>query len=812
MKKRSFIILLSMFMLIAFSNLHVDAAANTVYVSTPNELVNALEDSYIEQIVFEKNITIDQSYIQIAIASKSIKKIINGNGFSFTTNNIQLSSGPGLYFNNLKDSLISIESAGSITVDHVINSSIKNTRFTNTFTIKNSQLKDTIINGAEEIKIFDSVVENTSLSGPFYPWVLSNVTLIDSPLAVSSAGSTLENIKIVSSKPEITPLLLSGNIKKLNNISIKTAGKYGMVVNGGTLILEGQTFIQDATQSAISLLQGNLYIQGSIHQVGNAYTIQTTRENVFKTQVHDLYGGLKRSQDSNLVSYYNTDDRVGEEPALPNVDNMIPVELKPVTFLKQDYNEIVGQTDRDDIIIMMKDGNGETSRTRPDRYGEYSFTLSNQPVGSTVFIYAFSPDGNQSKVQKFTIDNIASKVPLNVSSIYESDKAVTGKTSPNAQVFVNKEGSVIGSGKADSEGFFNFKLASIKVKDNLEIYAQDTFGNNSVILNKIVDSPFIYTEKMSSETAVTGTVTSETPVKVEALVKGKPVGTSTSSKGKPFAIKIPKYPSGTAVEVTGYDGDRKIKKVVKINDLTPPPAPVISTVDDNDTIVKGKTEKFAAIKLYLNNHYTKSTTSDKDGKFAFNVSKQKAGTAIKVTATDKANNTSIKVIQVIDKTPPKVPTVSTVDDNDTTVKGKTEKFALIKLYLNNKYYKRTTSDKNGNFTFKVSKQKAGTVIKVTATDKANNTSMKVIKVIDKTPPKVPSVNKLTYKTKIVTGKSEKGATIYIYKGKTKLGKTVVDHKGYFKITIKSQKHGTTLTLFVKDKAGNISKKKYIKVS
>ena len=83
---------------------------------------------------------------------------------------------------------------------------------------------------------------------------------------------------------------------------------------------------------------------------------------------------------------------------------------------------------------------------------------------------------------------------------------------------------------------------------------------------------------------------------------------------------------------------------------------------------------------------------------------------------------------------------------------------------------------------------------------------------DFTAPAIPSVNKVTYKSTIVTGKAEIGSTVYVYNGKKFVSKAVADTKGNYKIKIKTQKKRTTLTIFTLDKAGNKSSSVTIKVN
>jgi uncharacterized protein len=166
-----------------------------------------------------------------------------------------------------------------------------------------------------------------------------------------------------------------------------------------------------------------------------------------------------------------------------------------------------------------------------------------------------------------------------------------------------------------------------------------------------------------------------------------------------------------------------------------------------------------------------------------------------------------------DFTAPATPTVNQVTDKTPYVSGKSEARSTVKLYVNGKYQKSTVADKNGNYKFSISKQRAGSEIEVTATDKDGNVSTaRIVKVIDKTSPASPSVNKVTHQTIYVTGKAEKGATVYVYKGKSYISKAVADSKGSFKVKIKVQKKGTSLTIFTKDKAGNKSNSRSVKVN
>nr|WP_242486820.1 Ig-like domain-containing protein [Peribacillus sp. TH16] len=277
--------------------------------------------------------------------------------------------------------------------------------------------------------------------------------------------------------------------------------------------------------------------------------------------------------------------------------------------------------------------------------------------------------------------------------------------------------------------------------------------------------------------------------------------------------KIIAKKEGTAtITVTTEDGIKTASCTVVIKDVTAPSIPTVNTVYDNATVITGKAESDAKVYATVGSKKIGETIA-KNGQYTIKIAKQKAGTTIVVYAKDTSGNKSgSKTVKVIDKTAPSIPTVNNVYDNATVIIGKAESNAKVYATVGSKKIGETTA-KNGQYTIKIAKQKAGTTIVVYAKDPSGNKSgSKKVKVIDKTAPSVPTVNKITSKTVTVTGKGEKGASIYIYNGSKKIGQGIVDSRGNFKVKIKAQKKGSTLKVYAQDKSGNKSKSKTVKVS
>ena len=176
---------------------------------------------------------------------------------------------------------------------------------------------------------------------------------------------------------------------------------------------------------------------------------------------------------------------------------------------------------------------------------------------------------------------------------------------------------------------------------------------------------------------------------------------------------------------------------------------------------------------------------------------------------DREGNESWPVTKTVkDVTPPNAPKVQQVADNSTTIKGTAEAAAVITIKNGKQTVTSGAADKAGKYTLKLkAKQKAGSVLMVTATDKAKNVSKATkVTVKDKTPPALKKISKITQATTKITGKTEARAKVILEVGKKQLAKPVkADKNGQFAISIKKQKTGTVIKVILIDEAGNKSK-------
>ncbi|WKB35438.1 Ig-like domain-containing protein [Terrilactibacillus sp. S3-3] len=274
----------------------------------------------------------------------------------------------------------------------------------------------------------------------------------------------------------------------------------------------------------------------------------------------------------------------------------------------------------------------------------------------------------------------------------------------------------------------------------------------------------------------------------------KPINSSS-----PFTVPANKGPDVTYTTITV--------------DKTAPAKPKVNGVSDASTSVAGTAEAGSEVTV-KNGSRLGYKWADNKGNFKITIAKQKAGSKLTVSAEDGSGNKSAAAtVTVSDKTPPAKPTVYTFGDNQTTISGKAEAYSKVVIKSGKTTLGQGTASSKGTFSVKIkSKQKAGTTLTAYAIDKAGNQSAGTsFKVADKTAPGTPSVDKVTSKSTRVTGKAEKGAAVYVYNGSKYLGKAVASSQGRYSVKIHQQKKGAKLKVYAKDKAGNKSKIKEVKV-
>ena len=402
-----------------------------------------------------------------------------------------------------------------------------------------------------------------------------------------------------------------------------------------------------------------------------------------------------------------------------------------------------------------------------------------------------------------------------VNPVSDQDTFINGLSDPGTTVYVQLGSKILNSAAADNNGSFRISISKQKAGTVLSVYAKDQAGNKSesvqiTVVDKTPPTAPAVNEVKDSDKAVTGTSEAGATITVKSGTIELGKGTSRSDGKFSVPLRAPQK-AGTILSVTATDkaGNVSPARKVTVLDKTPPSIPSVNLVSDKDKTVRGTAEAGSKITIKAGSKVLSTGTTDKNGKFTISLkTAQKAGTVLYVTATDKAGNVSpARKVTVLDKTPPSIPSVNLVSDKDKTVRGTAEAGSKITIKAGSKVLSTGTTDKNGKFTISLkTAQKAGTVLYVTATDKAGNVSpARKVTVLDKIPPGAPKVNKVTRKSSSVTGKAEAYSTVYVKAGKKVIGSGKANKNGNFSVSIKKQKAGTVLLVYAKDKAGNVGK-------
>ena len=145
--------------------------------------------------------------------------------------------------------------------------------------------------------------------------------------------------------------------------------------------------------------------------------------------------------------------------------------------------------------------------------------------------------------------------------------------------------------------------------------------------------------------------------------------------------------------------------------------------------------------------------------------------------------------------------VKPVSNLDRAITGVTKPKTVITVRVNGKTY-TATADSKGKFAVNVSLKQAKTYT-IQAVNGKLKSPLYTTAIVDKIAPAKATVNAVTAKSGVVQGKAEPKATVVVTYGK-KTMQTKVTDKGTYKLTFKGLKKGTTLSVRVKDAAGNLS--------
>ncbi|MBG5178605.1 BapA prefix-like domain-containing protein, partial [Pseudomonas aeruginosa] len=468
-------------------------------------------------------------------------------------------------------------------------------------------------------------------------------------------------------------------------------------------------------------------------------------------------------------------------PASTTVDSVAPA--APVVN-PSNGAEISG-TAEPGATVTLTDGSGNPiGQVTADGSGNWSFTPSTPLAdGTVVNATATDPAGNTGGQGSTTVDAIAPATPtVNLSN----GSSLSGTAEPGSTVtLTDGNGNPIAEVTADGSGNWTYTpstpLANGTVVNDV---AEDAAGNSSPPATVTVDSsaPPAPVINPSNGVVISGTAEAGATVTLTDA-GGNPIGQVTAdgsgnwsfTPGTPLANGT--VIVATATDPTGNTGPQAATTV----DAVAPPAPVIDP--SNGTTISGTAEAGAKVILTDGNgNPIGETTADGSGNWTFTPATPLAnGTVVNAVAQDPAGNTGPQGSTTVDAVAPNTPVVN--PSNGNLLNGTAEPGSTVTLTDGNgNPIGQTTADGSGNWSFTPGSQLPnGTVVNVTASDAAGNTSLPATTTVDSSLPSIPQVDPSN--GSVISGTADAGNTIIITDGNgNPIGQVTADGSGNWSFT------------------------------
>ncbi|HCF4909716.1 TPA: Ig-like domain-containing protein [Pseudomonas aeruginosa] len=468
-------------------------------------------------------------------------------------------------------------------------------------------------------------------------------------------------------------------------------------------------------------------------------------------------------------------------PASTTVDSVAPA--APVVN-PSNGAEISG-TAEPGATVTLTDGSGNPiGQVTADGSGNWSFTPSTPLAdGTVVNATATDPAGNTGGQGSTTVDAIAPATPtVNLSN----GSSLSGTAEPGSTVILTDgNGNPIAEVTADGSGNWTYTPSTpIANGTVVNVVAEDAAGNSSPPATVTVDSsaPPAPVINPSNGVVISGTAEAGATVTLTDA-GGNPIGQVTAdgsgnwsfTPGTPLANGT--VIVATATDPTGNTGPQAATTV----DSVAPAAPVVNP--SNGTTISGTAEAGAKVILTDGNgNPIGETTADGSGNWTFTPATPLAnGTVVNAVAQDPAGNTGPQGSTTVDAVAPNTPVVN--PSNGNLLNGTAEPGSTVTLTDGNgNPIGQTTADGSGNWSFTPGSQLPnGTVVNVTASDAAGNTSLPATTTVDSSLPSIPQVDPSN--GSVISGTADAGNTIIITDGNgNPIGQVTADGSGNWSFT------------------------------
>ncbi|MBC1474995.1 autolysin modifier protein [Listeria grandensis] len=421
--------------------------------------------------------------------------------------------------------------------------------------------------------------------------------------------------------------------------------------------------------------------------------------------------------------------------------------------------------------------------------------------------------GNNQTIQLYNVSATAANTTApnqpEINPMTDKSTVIKGTAKAYSTVSLYAGSSYIGDTRADASG--NYSLNAGPYAAGTKIGATATASglvsdkNEITVSATAIAKPTINT---INDKSVNASGTGE-PSSTLTLKIGDATYTANVNADGNWSTTITKPKAGLVAEATSVKaGVTSPKESTTVVDVTAPDAPILSTVTDKDTHVKGTGEANTTVKIKLPNNTEITGTVDTEGKFDVIIPAQAKDAVISATLTDAANNVSLAGATTVVHAAPSAPLLDTVTDKSTKVTGTGDvgNTVTVKITDNGMSISYTgTVDDFGDFSIPIDTPKAGATVDAIAKDKTNALSPKTSTTVkDVTAPDAPNVNTILDTDTTITGNGEANCDVKVTlpSGGVLTGRT--NATGVFTIALPAQAAGKEIKVTLTDAASNES--------
>ena len=470
-------------------------------------------------------------------------------------------------------------------------------------------------------------------------------------------------------------------------------------------------------------------------------------------------------------------------------------------------NSITGTAEAGTVVVA-KDGAGKLiGSATADGNGNYSIKPTTQlPHDTQLNVTATDAAGNTSQPARSTVDGKAPDAPkLNPSN----GGAITGTAEAGSVITVKDGGGkLIGSATADSNGKFSI-VPTTPAADGTTItaVATDRAGNASQPATTTVDGtpPSKPSVDATNGSLITGSAEQGSIVAIRDGA-GNLVGSAAVDSNGRYSIKpatVP--PHNTVLRATATDAAGNTSPETRATvDSELPAAPKVDPTNGGSIMGTAEAGTVVIVKDGAGK-LIGSATADGNGNYSIKLATPLThDTALNVTATDAAGNTSQPARATVDGQAPGAPTVKPT--NGSLISGTAEAGSVVTVKDGaGKLIGSATADGGGAYAIRPAVPPSdGTVLQVSATDAAGNTGPSANATVDAVPPGQPSIDPTN--GKLISGFAEALSVVTVRDGAGNvIGSTTAAANGAYSIKPAFVlADGTVLRAFATDAAGNAS--------